>query len=131
MLCLLLLSLTPFGAFAQSSGTFTLSTSSGCIVLSQVATLTSPYSITQSRPICPGGGATINWPLTSGGNGAASSLAIYAGFQGSAPGCMMPLSQMQAMYILGRMLEWRADGIWDSTANGLLRDPTSFEVLTW
>jgi hypothetical protein len=31
----------------------------------------------------------------------------------------MPLSQMQTMYILGRMLEWRADGIWDSTANGL------------
>lgn len=118
-------------ALAQSSGTLTLSSTSGCIVLSQVASLSTPYSLTQSLPICPGSPATVTWPLSSGGNGAASNMAIYANINNGSPGCVMALSQMQAMYLLGRSLEWRADGLWDNGEQGLIRDPTSFSVITW
>ena len=118
-------------AAAQSSGTLTLGTSSGCIVLSQVATLSTPFSLTQSKPICGDSPISVDWPLTSNGNGAASSMAIYANFDGGSPGCVMALSQMQAMYLLGRQLEWRSDGLWDNSAQGLVRDPDSFNVITW
>ena len=43
----------------------------------------------------------------------------------------MALSQMQAMYLLGRQLEWRSDGLWDNSEQGLVRDPDSFNVITW
>jgi len=58
-------------------------------------------------------------------------MAIYANFDGGSPGCVMALSQMQAMYLLGRQLEWRSDGLWDNSEQGLVRDPDSFNVITW
>jgi len=58
-------------------------------------------------------------------------MAIYANFNGDSPGCVMPLSQMQAMYLLGRGLEWRNDGIFDAAEDGLIRDPENFNVITW
>jgi hypothetical protein len=58
-------------------------------------------------------------------------MAVYANFDGNSPGCVMGLSQMQAMYLLGRDLEWRSDGIYDSGESGLVRDPTNFNVITW
>jgi len=43
----------------------------------------------------------------------------------------MALSQMQAMYLLGRGLEWQSGGLWDSGENGLVRDPENFNVIIW
>ena len=43
----------------------------------------------------------------------------------------MGLSQMQAMYLLGKNLEWRADGIYDGAEDGLIRDPVNFNVINW
>lgn len=150
----LLLALLPL-SFAQSSGTIHLnasapasqSKSAGCIILAQIASLSSPNILTSMVPICPpstgeyatkpANGLAIDWPLTTGGDGAASSLAIYGkitgGVSGATAGCVMGLSQMQAQYLLGRTLEWNNDlnELWDHTQNGFLRDPTSFDVITW
>lgn len=40
---------------------------------------------------------------------------------------------MQAMYLLGRDLEWRMDvnQMYDNTQGGFIVDPTSFEPVTW
>ena len=43
----------------------------------------------------------------------------------------MALSQMQAMYLLGRSLEWRSGGLWDNTESGFVLDPDSYAQLTW
>ena len=140
---------------AQSSGTISLNVSelsshsatAGCIVLAQVASLSTPLVLTEMVPVCPSTagvyasepdtGMSITWPLTTGGDGAASSMAIYAQVTGSGgsvtAGCVTDLSQMQAMYLLGRDLDWNNDEsqLWDFTSNGWLRDPSSFNVITW
>jgi hypothetical protein len=121
-------------AVAQSTGTISLSvTGSGCIILGQVASLGNPLVITKSVPICGGSKESIGWPLTDAGDGAASSLAIYSQISGKTPGCVLSLSQMQAMYLLGRDLEWRMDvnQMYDNTQGGFIVDPTSFEPVTW
>ncbi|ORY34681.1 hypothetical protein BCR39DRAFT_556195 [Naematelia encephala] len=143
-------------ALAQSSGTITISATppsdntpnSGCIVLAQVASLNGPTTLTASKPICPNtatipspdGGVVLDWPLTSGGDGSASSIAIYGQItsdSGSSPataqaGCVMTLSQMQAMYLLGRTLEWaktEPNELYDDTAGGVLLDPTTYQPI--
>lgn len=141
------LSLLPF-AHPQSSGTITLAVTppsssnlnEGCIILAQVASLSSPSVLTRLTPICPSTAGdtasspqSIAWPLSSAGDGAASSMAIYAGMKGGAPGCVTSLSQMQAMYLLGRDLEWRDDKseLYDNTSDGFLLDPVTFQQIPW
>ena len=127
--------LVPMLVNAQSSGTMTVTaTGSGCVILAQIATLSTPFVLTQAVPICPGTSNTVNWPLSSGGDGASSSLAIYASITGgTSPGCVTHLTQMQAMYLLGRSLEWReADNqLFDNTAGGFIVDPTSYQPIVW
>lgn len=88
-------------------------------------------------PICPDSGDTaIAWPLTTSGDGASSSIAIYAHTAatdgGVSVGCVMGLSQMQAMYLLGRDLRWgdSAGTLYDNTAGGNLLDPTTYATIT-
>lgn len=98
-------------------------------------------------PVCPSTagnvastpetGMSISWPLSNAGIGAASSMAVYAQVAESngkaTSGCVVNLSQMQAMYLLGRDLNWNNDHnkVWDYTAGGWLRDPQGFNELTW
>jgi hypothetical protein len=139
--------LTPISA--QSSGTFTIdasnpSSGSGCIIIAQVASLSTPNVLTALIPICPStageyasGDLTVSWPLTTSGDGASSSLAIYGELTsttgGVKAGCVTSLSQMQAMYLLGRSLEWRNDveEVYDNTAGGFLLDPTTYNEIPW
>jgi len=136
---------------AQSSGTIYLNVSdpasrsptAGCIILAQVASLSTPSILTQMVPICPSTagtyasepdtGMSITWPLTTGGDGAASSMAIYAQMTGGTAKCVMSLSQMQAQYLLGRDLDWNngQSRMWDYSNKGWLRDPTTFNVIGW
>ena len=79
----------------------------------------------------------FTWPLTTSGDGAASSMALYAQIAAdgdtATAGCVMSLSQMQAMYLLGRDLNWNnaLNEVWDYAASGWLRDPTNFNVIIW
>jgi hypothetical protein len=144
-LSLLVTSLTSFVplATAQSSGSFTIDSTSttngtGCIFIAQVASLGSPLVLTALQPICPSDTVTVSWPLTSSGDGASSSLAVYAELTsaeqgGVTAGCVTDLSQMQAMYLLGRSLEWRNDKeqVYDNTAGGYLLDSTSYQPILW
>lgn len=82
-------------------------------------------------PICPGSSSSVNWPLTNNGNGAGSSMAFYGNIKNGKPSCVMSLSQMQAMYLLGRDLEWRGSELWDNTQGGPVSDPSSFQPLGW
>lgn len=93
-----LLAISPL-AYAQSSGVITIrNAGSSCILIAQVANLNSPATLTSLHPICPESGTqALDWPLTSGGDGAASGLAIYGDMNGGTPGCVMSMSQMQAM----------------------------------
>ena len=138
---------------AQSSGTFTLnvtspsSSSNGCIILAQVASLSKPSVLTAMTPICPSStgdmasqpttGMTIDWPLSASGDGASSALAIYAQVTGTGDsataGCVMSLTQMQAMYLLGRKLNWddSVGEVWDYTAGGYLVDPETYQTIQW
>ncbi len=158
MLLIRLVSLATFSPLilAQSSGTIYLNASNpssgsptaGCVILGQLAVLSTPHILTAMVPICPSTagdlasepltGMPITWPLTTGGDGAASAMAIYAGITESDDGkstarCVMNLSQMQAMYLLGRDLDWNNDQnqLWDYTANGWLRDTSKYNVITW
>ncbi len=139
--------------FAQSSGQWTItatdtsSATTGCIILAQVHELSIPDILTSMIPICPSSagtfasspatGETISWPFSPNGDGAASSLAVYAQLTGNGntatAGCVMSLSEMQVMYILGRSLKWdnTLDEMYDNTAGGYLVDPTSFLPITW
>jgi len=140
---------------AQSSGTIYInasdpashSPSAGCIVLAQVASLSTPSVITRMIPVCPATagtyasepatGMSLPWPVTNGGDGASSSMAVYAQVTPNGgvatAGCVMGLSQMQSMYLLGRTLDWNngQSQMWDYNAQGWLRDPTTFNVITW
>ena len=71
--------------------------------------------------------------MSSGGDGSSSSMAIYGQSAGTSAGCVMSLSQMQAMYLLGRALKWdnQQNELWDETAAGYVSDPKSFAVVTW
>ncbi|OCF42649.1 hypothetical protein I317_03508 [Kwoniella heveanensis CBS 569] len=81
-------------------------------------------------PVCPdSGGTSILWPLSEGGDGASSSIGIYAQFNGGSPGCVISMSQMQAMFILGRNLTWQTDGtLYDETAGETLVDPVTSKI---
>lgn len=128
-----LLALFPL-AYAQSSGVITIKNAgSSCIVIAQVANLNSPPVLTSLHPLCPDSGtAALDWPLTSDGDGAASGLAIYGDVNGGSPGCVMAMSQMQAMYLLGRNVEWRGGNqLWDNTASGYISDPSTFQPVSW
>lgn len=148
VLCLL-----PTIALAQSGGTFKMNVTvpadtnggSGCVVLAQIATLTAPDTITAMKPVCPRsapnppprGGETVQWPLSTDGDGAGSSLAIYGqipvGDGRTHPRCVMVLSQMQVAYLLGRELQFNnnLDQIWDFTGSGFLLDPESWSTMAW
>ncbi|AGV14536.1 cell wall surface anchor protein, variant [Cryptococcus neoformans var. grubii H99] len=124
-------------ALAQSSGTINLSSTQACVIVAQIASLSSPKAISAMIPICPDSGDTaIAWPLTTSGDGASSSIAIYAHTAatdgGVSVGCVMGLSQMQAMYLLGRDLRWgdSAGTLYDNTAGGNLLDPTTYATIT-
>ena len=125
--------------WAQSSGTITLTaTGSGCVIVAQAATLGTPFVLTKMMAICPKDGKrTINWPFTTAGDGSSSGMLFYSQLStsgsSSTPGCVLSLSQMQAMYCLGRDLEFRGDAqdIYDNTAGGFLMDPTSFQPIVW
>lgn len=132
-----LLFVTPL-ALAQSSGIIKFSSTSACIIVAQIASLSSPSTISAMMPICPDSDDTaIAWPLTTNGDGASSSIAIYAHTTatdgGVSVGCVMGLSQMQAMYLLGRDLTWNdsAGTLYDNTAGGNLLDPTTYATITW
>jgi hypothetical protein len=102
----------------------------GYIIIAQIANLGNPFVLTELLPVCPATAGTLasispmsfEWPLASAGDGAASSIAFYGKVNstggGSAADCVIPLStlvsftllirdQQQAMYLLGRSLEWR------------------------
>ena len=133
--------LLPFTA-SQSSGAITISVSgtdpSSCIIIGQAATLGNPVILTEMTSICPSDGSkSISWPLTSSGDGSSSGMAIYGQLTTSGntaqAGCVYVLDQMQAMYLLGRNLQWRnnVSEAYDNTAGGVLVDPTTFQPLTW
>lgn len=79
----------------------------------------------------------VQWPLSTDGDGAGSSLAIYAdlpvGDGTTHPGCVMVLTQMQVAYLLGRELQWNTNlgQVWDFTGGGFLLDPAEFNTMTW
>lgn len=118
---------------------------SGCIILAQIASVGSPDTLTAFKPVCPKsaphppppGGETIQWPLTTEGDGVWSGLAIYAdlpvGDGTTHPGCVMVLSQMQVAYLFRRELQWNSNlgYVYDFTADGFLRDPTGADTLSW
>jgi hypothetical protein len=98
------------------------------------------------KPICPltapnpsaADDQQVEWPLSSDGDGAESSLAIFGDLPGgdgdtSRPGCIMKLSQMQVAYLLGRDLQWDSSvgEVWDFTGVGTLLDPLSFAIMKW
>ncbi|KAE8541702.1 hypothetical protein D1P53_001873 [Cryptococcus gattii VGV] len=123
-------------ALAQSSGIIKFSSTSVCIIVAQIASLSSPSVVSAMVPICPDSDDTaIAWPLTTNGDGASSSIAIYAHTTatdgGVSVGCVMGLSQMQAMYLLGRDLTWNdsAGTLYDNTAGGNLLDPTTYATI--
>ena len=148
-----LLSLLPSLALAQSGGTWHMNVTSpnptgagsGCVILAQIATLTAPNTITAMKPVCPKsapnpappGGETVSWPLSTDGDGAGSSLAIYAdlpvGDGTTHPKCVMVLSQMQVAYLLGRELQWNTNlgQVWDFTDGGFLLEPVEYHTMTW
>lgn len=75
---------------------------------------------------------TFNWPLSGGGAGQASSMAIYAGFNGQTPGCVMGLSPAQAGYMEGRTVEWKAENqLYDATAAGLVVSTDNWAPMSW
>lgn len=83
-------------------------------------------------------GAGVDWPLTDKEDGDASSLAIYGQISEKTgqPECVMYLSQMQVVYILGRSLEWRSRAgggarIWDDIDHGFLVEPGTTRILEW
>lgn len=129
-LLFLLFSLHP--TLISAAGTITLSSPSECIVLAQIDPSSNTY--TAGRPICPGAGASaIQWPLSGSGAGQASSMAIYANFNGGAPGCAMGISPAQAGYLEGRTLEWKGaeDQMWDATSAGLLLNTDTWAPMGW
>lgn len=149
---LALVSLLPSLTLAQSGGTWHMNVTApssgagpGCIILAQIASLTSTNTITAMKPICPKsspnppplGGETVTWPISTDGDGAASSLAIYAdiplGDGTVKPGCAMILSQKQVAYILGRDLLWNSNlgQVWDFTGDGFLLEPVDYATMTW
>lgn len=107
-------------------------TTSECIIISQAALSSSPGTLTKSTPLCPGTSKTIDWPLTSGGDGAGSFLAIYAAFNGNSPGCVLAMNNEQSGYLAGRSLDWRSERqLYDNTAGGLLLDTATWQPLSW
>ncbi|KAL7425186.1 hypothetical protein Q5752_000874 [Cryptotrichosporon argae] len=121
----------------MSSGTWTMSNAgSGCLILSQLANVTETGTITAMVPVCASAGAvTVSWPFSTDGDGDASSLLIYGDVAedstGASAGCVVALSEMQVMYILGRTLTWETDGtIYDSTAGGYLSDSSTYATIT-
>jgi hypothetical protein len=141
-------------ALAQLTGTWTMNVTthstgapgSGCIILAQIATLSSPNTITAMKPICPPtapnpsqqGGEAVPWPLSADGDGPESWMAIYGNLPGGdgqtwKPGCVMMVSQQQVAYLLGRTLEWDADTgrVKDLTDMGWLLDPVTYAQMTW
>ncbi|WVF68235.1 hypothetical protein IAT40_003000 [Kwoniella sp. CBS 6097] len=127
---ILSLLLAATSSVSQSTGTIILSSPQSCIILAQVATLQSPRTITAMVPVCPEAGASsIPWPLSEGGDGASSSIGIYGQLNGGSPGCVINMSQMQAMFILGRNLTWEGNGtLYDETAGVTLVDPVTSET---
>lgn len=129
-------SILTFGSILLSlpfvtAASITFSTSE-CIVIAQAALSSSPGTLTQSTPLCPGSSKTIDWPLTSGGDGAGSFLAIYAAFNGNSPGCVLAMNSEQSGYLAGRSLDWRKERqLWDNTAGGLLLDTATWQPLSW
>ena len=123
---------------AQSSGTITVSSPGSCIIIGQAATLGTPFVLTEMVSVCPQDGTkTIDWPLTTSGDGSSSDMVFYAQLSTSGstttPGCVLTLTQMQAMYCLGRSLQWKSDvnEVYDNTAGGILVDPTSYQPIVW
>ena len=124
-------------ADGDGSGSWTMTASSGCVILAEIDDTASPQSITAMIPICTGATSTVNWPFSSGGLGVKSNMAIYAGLTasggGSAPGCYMSLENMQVEYLLSRDLKWdtSVNELWDNTAGGYLLDSTTYAVMGW
>ncbi|WWC73669.1 uncharacterized protein I206_107641 [Kwoniella pini CBS 10737] len=118
--------------FSQSSGTINISSPQACIVIAQIAALQSPNSITSMLPICPESGSeAISWPMSSEGDGAASSVGVYAGIIHGKPNCVMSLSQMTAMYMLGRSLSWDEGGtLYDENGWEQVTDQSTQQALT-
>ncbi|WVO14331.1 hypothetical protein L204_101963 [Cryptococcus depauperatus] len=124
-------------AFAQSSGTIKVSSPSSCIIIAQIASLSSPNAISAMVPICADSGdVSVNWPISSAGDGSSSSIAVYAKTSategGVSIGCVLSMSQMQAMYLLGRDLKWddSTGTLYDNTAGGKVSDPTTYQPVT-
>jgi hypothetical protein len=107
----------------------------GCSVLAQL-TLTGTNPVIQAMfPICPSGtlypsdpstGATVNWPLSADGTGAASQMVIYGQMTHvtdrtdvymAQAGCALGLTVDQVQYLLGRSLTWNNNlqELWDNT----------------
>lgn len=142
-------------ALAQSPGTFNMNVTthstgapgSGCIILAQIAIISSPNTITAMKPICPStapnpsseGNEVVPWPISADGDGAASDIAIYGNLPGGdgdtwKPGCVMTVTQQQVSYLLGRDLQWVSDlgKIYDWVGKGYLLDTeTNYGQMIW
>ncbi|KAK8849716.1 hypothetical protein IAR55_005051 [Kwoniella newhampshirensis] len=143
----------PFGVHAHQPGSWhmnitgpksssPISTHSGCIILSQlIVPSTDQAKLQSSFPLCPSTSVfpsppnqTVNWPLSSQGGGADSSLLIYSNLSEDEAaakqiraGCVMELTLDQVQYLLGRELGWNAtnDRLWDFTEGEYVMNGTT------
>ena len=147
---------------AQQAGQWTMNASTpqtdpattGCVILAQLTSTTTPPTLQAFYPICPSTtpvptnpftGATVHWPLSANagdGQGIASDLLIYAQVTHKADrtdvrmaqaGCVMRLGSDQAQYLLGRSLTWNNNlqELWDNTGNGFILTPDNSATLAW
>lgn len=115
-----------------AAGPITITSTSKCIIIAQIDPISNTF--TAGRPICETSGGGFPWPISSGGAGDQSSLAIYANFDGDGiPSCVMGMSPAQARYLVGRNLEWKGDSdqMFDNTSGGLLQNTETWAPMSW
>lgn len=127
---------------------------SGCMIFAQITSPDKDPVIQALHPICPTGtphasdpstGVKIEWPLkklADGTEGAPGQLVLYGNvvhkedrtdvYMAQA-GCVMPLSEDQVSYILGRSLTWNNNlqQLWDNTGNGFVMGGLDSGAITW